>query len=188
MFYIMAPLKVSVKIESGYHWMKWYPQCHDNPEKLKEGENIQAWIALQNNVFNSKTGVKWIIQRMRLQDKQQSDDFFLWQHWKKLKCSLSTTFNANTYKLGNFFNWALRHEVVFREWWFNHTHYLTSALDGDEWSASRPGRFTLKERAPGTHWIGGWVGPRAVLEVVVKRKISSPRRESNPRTPQSSSP
>jgi hypothetical protein len=31
--------------------------------------------------------------------------------------------------------------------------------------------------------IGGWVGPRAVLDAVVKRKIPSPRRESNPRTP-----
>jgi hypothetical protein len=30
--------------------------------------------------------------------------------------------------------------------------------------------------------MGGWVGPRAVLEAVVKRKIPSPRRESNPRT------
>jgi hypothetical protein len=63
------------------------------------------------------------------------------------------------------------------------TYSLTSALDGDEWSASRPGRFIARESAPGTHWIGGWVGPRAVLEAVVKRKIPSPRRESNPRTP-----
>jgi hypothetical protein len=31
--------------------------------------------------------------------------------------------------------------------------------------------------------IGGWVGPRAVLDAVVKRKIPSPRRESNLRTP-----
>jgi hypothetical protein len=46
---------------------------------------------------------------------------------------------------------------------------LTSALDGGEWSASRPGRFTPRERAPGTRWIGGWVGPRAVLDAVVKR-------------------
>jgi hypothetical protein len=37
-----------------------------------------------------------------------------------------------------------------------------------------------RERAPGTHWIGGRVGPRAVLDAVVKRKIPSPRRESNP--------
>jgi hypothetical protein len=36
-------------------------------------------------------------------------------------------------------------------------------------------------KAPGTHWIGGWVGPRAVLDAVV-RKIPSPRRESNPKT------
>jgi hypothetical protein len=42
------------------------------------------------------------------------------------------------------------------------THvFLTSALAGGEWSASRLGRFTLGERAPGTHWIGGWVDPRA---------------------------
>jgi hypothetical protein len=62
-------------------------------------------------------------------------------------------------------------------------HSLTSVLDGGEWSASRPGRFTSRERAPGTHWIGGCVGPRAVLDAVVKRKFPSPRRESNPRTP-----
>jgi hypothetical protein len=28
-------------------------------------------------------------------------------------------------------------------------------------------------REPGTHWIGGWVGPRAVLDAAVKRKIPS---------------
>jgi hypothetical protein len=41
---------------------------------------------------------------------------------------------------------------------------FTSALVGGEWSASRTGRFTPGERAPGTHWIGGWVGPRAGLD------------------------
>jgi hypothetical protein len=39
--------------------------------------------------------------------------------------------------------------------------FLISALAGCEWSASRPGRFTPGERSPGTHWIGGWVDPRA---------------------------
>jgi hypothetical protein len=33
---------------------------------------------------------------------------------------------------------------------------------------------------PGTHWIGGWVGPRAGLDAVVWRKIPSPCRDSNP--------
>jgi hypothetical protein len=58
-------------------------------------------------------------------------------------------------------------------------HSLTSALDGGEWSDSRSGRCTPRERAPGTHWTGGWVGPRAVPDAVVKRKIPDPRRESN---------
>jgi hypothetical protein len=69
------------------------------------------------------------------------------------------------------------------EWRYSSTHSLTSALDGGEWSASRTGRFTPKERTPGTYWIGGWEGSRAVLDAVVKRKIPSLRRESNPRTP-----
>jgi hypothetical protein len=49
--------------------------------------------------------------------------------------------------------------------------FLTSALVGGEWSASRRGRFTPKERAPGTHWRGGWVGPRAGLDDVENRKF-----------------
>jgi hypothetical protein len=63
------------------------------------------------------------------------------------------------------------------------THSLTSVLDGGEWSASHHGRFTPRERTPGTHWIGGWVGPGTVLDAVVKRKIPNLRRESTPRTP-----
>jgi len=40
-----------------------------------------------------------------------------------------------------------------------------------------------REITPSTHWIGGWVGPRAVLDAVVKRKIPSPSpQESDPKT------
>jgi hypothetical protein len=42
--------------------------------------------------------------------------------------------------------------------------FLTSVLVGDEWSTSRPGRFIPEEKAPGTHWIGDWVDPRAGLD------------------------
>jgi hypothetical protein len=56
--------------------------------------------------------------------------------------------------------------------------FLTSALTGGEWSVSRPGRFTPGERAPGTHWIGGWVGPRTGLDDVETRKfLTLPRLE-----------
>jgi hypothetical protein len=70
---------------------------------------------------------------------------------------------------------------LWDQWRYSSTHSLTSALDGSECSASRPGRFTPRERASGTHWVGGWVGLRAVLDAVVKRKIPSPHQESNPR-------
>jgi hypothetical protein len=42
--------------------------------------------------------------------------------------------------------------------------FLTLTLVGGEFSASRPGCFTPRERAPDPHWIGGWVGPRAGLD------------------------
>jgi hypothetical protein len=58
--------------------------------------------------------------------------------------------------------------------------FLTSELDGGEWLASRPGRFTPGKGAPISRCIGGWVGPRAGLDTVVKRNIPSPRRESIP--------
>jgi hypothetical protein len=38
------------------------------------------------------------------------------------------------------------------------------------------GRFTPGERAPGTHWIGGWVGPRAGLDAMEKREAVAPAR------------
>jgi len=40
---------------------------------------------------------------------------------------------------------------------------MTAALEGSEWSAARPGR-TLPVVKPGTHFTGGWVGPRAGLD------------------------
>jgi hypothetical protein len=41
-----------------------------------------------------------------------------------------------------------------------------------------PGRLNLGERVSGTHWLGGWVGPRTGLEDVEKGK-SCPYRRSN---------
>jgi hypothetical protein len=60
--------------------------------------------------------------------------------------------------------------------------FLTSAVDGGEWSASRPGHFSTGIKAHGTHWIGGLAGITAGLDAVAKRKISNhcPRRELNP--------
>jgi len=36
--------------------------------------------------------------------------------------------------------------------------FLTSALDGGEWAASRPARLTPRESVPDTHWINKTLG------------------------------
>jgi hypothetical protein len=48
--------------------------------------------------------------------------------------------------------------------------FLTSALVEGEWSASGPGRFIHGVRAPGPHWLGDWVGARAGLSNMEKKK------------------
>jgi hypothetical protein len=93
---------------------------------------------------------------------QQTRIKFAWQRLAQIKVRLSLCF---------IFNRTPRHEGVLGEWSYSATHSLTSALNGGEWSASRFGRFTPSERAPGTHWIGGWVDPRVVLDAVVTWKI-----------------
>jgi hypothetical protein len=50
----------------------------------------------------------------------------------------------------------IKHHIMKTYWGVEVNHaFLISVLDGDKWSASRPGRFTC-----GTYQIGGWVGPR----------------------------
>jgi hypothetical protein len=49
------------------------------------------------------------------------------------------------------------------------SHVLsTSTLVGSEWLASRSDCFTQGEVAPGTHWLGGWMGPRGGLDDIEK--------------------
>jgi hypothetical protein len=43
--------------------------------------------------------------------------------------------------------------------------------------------FTPRERDTGTHFTGRWVARRGGLDLVSKRKIPSPRRESHPDHP-----
>jgi hypothetical protein len=58
-------------------------------------------------------------------------------------------------------------------------------LVGGEWSASRPDRFTLEEKAPGTHWIVDWVVSRAGLNDVESKKnrTSAETQTPTPRPP-----
>jgi len=42
-----------------------------------------------------------------------------------------------------------------------------------------PAALLPENQPPGSHWIGGWVGPRAGLGTVAKKKILSSCRKSN---------
>jgi hypothetical protein len=63
--------------------------------------------------------------------------------------------------------------------------FFTSTLVG-EWSASRSGRFTPGERATATHWLLGWVDPKAGLDDVEKKTLDATGTRTP--TPRSSSP
>jgi hypothetical protein len=49
--------------------------------------------------------------------------------------------------------------------------FLTLALAGGEWSASRLDCSNPVERAIGTHCVGGWLDPRAGLDGVEMRQF-----------------
>jgi hypothetical protein len=60
--------------------------------------------------------------------------------------------------------------------------FLTSALVERQFPALRPGRFTPEEKAPGTHCIGGRMGPRTGLEEVERKYlVHTNTRNSNSR-------
>jgi hypothetical protein len=67
----------------------------------------------------------------------------------------------------------IKHHAVKTHWGVEiQLHpFLTLVLDGREWSALRPA-----ESALGTHWIGVSLGPRASLDVVVKKPLIAPAR------------
>ena len=48
--------------------------------------------------------------------------------------------------------------------------FLTSGLEGGDWSDSNTERFTSGERAPGRRWLRVWVGPRKGASISEKGK------------------
>jgi hypothetical protein len=73
-----------------------------------------------------------------------------------------------------------RHESNKGERRFISYSFLTSALDGSEWSASRSYRALSPGVDPGTHWIGGWVGLRAGLHTEATERILCLLRDQTP--------
>jgi hypothetical protein len=61
--------------------------------------------------------------------------------------------------------------------------FTTSALDGGEWSASRPGHALPPGKDPRYPLYGGWMGPSAGLDTEVTGKILLPLPGINLRSP-----
>jgi hypothetical protein len=49
--------------------------------------------------------------------------------------------------------------------------FLTSALDGNDWSTLHPDHFILKEIDPIIHQIEGWVSPIVSTDTLEGRRI-----------------
>jgi hypothetical protein len=52
--------------------------------------------------------------------------------------------------------------------------FITLAVDGGEWSASRPGTCALEEIALSTHLIEGWVGPELIWTLYRRERMPFP--------------
>jgi len=61
--------------------------------------------------------------------------------------------------------------------------FLTSAWSGGDLSSSFPSHSSPWERANCTHWTGGWVGSRAGMDVLEKRKSLASARKWMPDYP-----
>jgi hypothetical protein len=58
--------------------------------------------------------------------------------------------------------------------------FITLALEGEDHSATCPGRFIPGKRTPGTQRTWDWVDPRAGQDTVARRKIPAPIRNRMP--------
>jgi hypothetical protein len=78
---------------------------------------------------------------------------------------------------------ATCHRGAWGERRYSSYSFTTSALDGVNGQHHAPTALYPRERTPGTHWRGGWVGPRAGLDTEDRGKIICLCRGSNPDRP-----
>jgi hypothetical protein len=70
--------------------------------------------------------------------------------------------------------WASRYEDVWEKGGITST-LSNLGIEGAEWSASRPGRFTPEEAAPGSDWIGDRVDQWACLGFIRENLFPCPQ-------------
>jgi hypothetical protein len=92
--------------------------------------------------------------------------------------NLPTSFVAMTVKVKKI-KFSLCHEDLWGDR-SNVLSFLTSAPEGSEWSALRPGRFIPWERALATNWIGRWVSPSRAGHYEERKNLTLPGIEPGP--------
>jgi hypothetical protein len=135
--------------------------------------SLNPWPNVDPQTVYSKSSFLILLSGSRLQTVFQDTVAFCTPvqfvvHW---------TFHIHVLSWWMYCSTICRHSVYVGVEAYLHS-LLTSTLYGRQWSALRCGRFTIWVRAPGTHLVGGWLGPRAGLEVLENRNISCPCRES----------
>jgi hypothetical protein len=75
-------------------------------------------------------------------------------------------------------NYSSCHEDVWGSGGIAHI-FMTTELDGGEWSVSHTGRFIPGGKNSGIHCIGDWMDPRAGLNSAENRRTFCPSRDSN---------
>jgi hypothetical protein len=151
-------MKKRTKIKAVRLYYEWY-EIDGCQEMEKESKGC-----------NSEGSTCWTIRSIsHLRSRSNANPFrcskkcFLFQRHTFLTLNLLTTTivappsNASKWQMG--FNSAFKG--------------LTSAVEGDDWSASRQGRFTL-EKHPGPYWVQDSVGSGGGLDIFWEDKYLLP--------------
>jgi hypothetical protein len=123
--------------------------------------------------YNERTNSLWFPPReyfltLTLSVNDTSKDLIFW-------CSFITFVNIVNYGVGDVFVHSMK---VYRG------SITISALDCSKWSNSWPAPAVVAHgKIPGTHSLGGWVGPRNDLGGFGEEDVSYPCRDTSPNLP-----
>jgi hypothetical protein len=97
----------------------------------------------------------------------------LWKRWRVVACTHFLAVQLCNVRELSRFECDFDQKITLRLIWWPKRTTASAVWQGRVTVAGfmGSGRFTPGERAPGTHWIGGWEGPRDGLDAMGKTKI-----------------
>jgi hypothetical protein len=118
---------------------------------------------------------------------QEHDIFHSVTKWNTPNTSLHRCVNQNRFRIWRVHLWPycseMKQKVILSLYIIKHNTMTTDGGNGGIapciFASALDGSGQIYASLPGTHWTGGWVGPRARLDTV-KREMSCPCQGSNP--------